>query len=79
MPVQVNVHDAKTQLSALLDRVLGGEEIIIAKAGKPVARLTPLLPAAGGARVPGSRLGGMQMAEDFDAPLADDFLSEEAP
>jgi prevent-host-death family protein len=75
MPVQVNVHEAKTHFSALLDRVLGGEEIIIAKAGTPVARLTPLLPAAGRSRVPGSRVGGMRMADDFDAPLPDDFLS----
>ncbi len=71
----VNVHDAKTHFSALLDRVLGGEEIIIARAGTPVARLTPLLPAASGPRVPGSRAGGMRMADDFDAPLPDDFLS----
>ncbi len=77
MTAQFNVHDAKTQFSALLDRVLGGEEIIIAKAGTPVARLTPLLPAAGRSRIPGSRLGGMRMAEDFDAPLPDDFLSNE--
>jgi prevent-host-death family protein len=40
----VNVHVAKTQLSSLLDRVARGEEIIIAKAGRPVARLVPLVP-----------------------------------
>lgn len=76
MADQVNVHDAKTHFSALLDRVQGGEEIIIAKAGLPVARLVPLDPAsAGRARLPGSRRGGMWMADDFDAPLPDDFLS----
>ncbi|MCK6506963.1 type II toxin-antitoxin system Phd/YefM family antitoxin [Myxococcota bacterium] len=79
MSVQVNVHDAKTHFSALLDRVLAGEEIIIAKAGTPVARLTQLQPAASGARTPGSRAGGMRMADDFDAPLPDDFLSGAAP
>lgn len=79
MAAHVNVHDAKTHLSALLDRVLAGEEIIIAKAGKPVARLAPLLPSATGCRVPGSRLGGMQMAPDFDEPLAADFLSSDFP
>lgn len=79
MPIQVNVHDAKTHLSALLDRVLRGEEIVIAKAGTPVARLTPLLPAADRSRVPGSRAGKMRMAADFDEPLPDDFLSSEAP
>ena len=62
MPVQVNVHEAKTHFSALLDRVLAGEEIIIAKAGCAVARLTPLLPGTDRARVPGSRVGGMTMA-----------------
>ncbi|MDP2308537.1 MAG: type II toxin-antitoxin system Phd/YefM family antitoxin [Pseudomonadota bacterium] len=79
MPVQVNVHDAKTQFSALLDRVLAGEEIIIAKAGTPVARLTPLLPGTGRARVPGSRVGRMRMAADFDEPLPEDFLSGDLP
>ncbi len=79
MAVHINVHDAKTHFSALLDRVLAGEEIIIAKAGKPVARLTPLLPAADGCRVPGARLGRMKMAADFDDPLPDDFLSGELP
>ena len=44
MAETVNVHAAKTQLSSLLDRVARGEEIIIAKAGKPVARLVPLAP-----------------------------------
>jgi prevent-host-death family protein len=77
MSIQVNVHDAKTHFSALLERVAAGEEIIIAKAGKPVARLTTLAPTASGARVPGSRAGRMWMADDFDEPLPDDFLSGE--
>ena len=77
MAAPVNVHDAKTHFSALLARVLAGEEVIIAKAGTPVARLAPLLPASSGARVPGSRRGKMWMSEDFAAPLPDDFLSSE--
>ena len=79
MPVQVNVNEAKAQLSALLDRVLGGEEIIIAKGGTPVARLMPLVPMREGSRVPGSRQGLMRMAPDFDEPLPDDFLTSEHP
>ena len=41
---QINIHEAKTQLSRLIERSLSGEEFIIAKAGKPVARLTPIKP-----------------------------------
>lgn len=74
MPTQVNVHEAKTHFSALLDRAAAGEEILIAKAGTPVARLVPLAPSSG-ARVPGARRGRMVMAEDFDDALPADFLS----
>lgn len=42
--VQVNIHDAKTQLSKLIERARHGEEVIIAKSGKPVAKLTPIEP-----------------------------------
>lgn len=77
MSSPVNVHDAKTHFSELLERVQRGEEIIIAKAGRPVARLVPL--EAAGPRVPGSRAGKMWMAEDFDAPLPEDFLGTETP
>lgn len=63
----VNVHEAKTQLSKLLQRVEGGEELVIARSGTPVARLVPVEgpPAR---RVPGSARGQVQVAEDFDAP-----------
>lgn len=74
MAIQVNVHDAKTQLSALLDRVLAGEEVVIAKAGRPVARLVPLAPGAAGSRVPGNRAGQLRMSDDFDEPLDAEFL-----
>lgn len=68
----VNVHEAKTQLSRLLVRVSRGEEIIIAKSGKPVAKLSPLDVAK--PRLPGSARGRLQLREDFDAPLPEDLL-----
>jgi prevent-host-death family protein len=70
----VNVHAAKTHFSSLLDRVAAGEEIVIAKAGKPVARLTGL---SSGNRLPrrlGSLAGRAVVPADFDAPLPDDVL-----
>jgi prevent-host-death family protein len=72
---QVNVHDAKTNLSRLLLRVAAGEEVIIARAGKPVARLVPYEEAPS-RRVLGQDAGHVHIAEDFDAPLAEDFLDE---
>lgn len=68
----VNVHEAKTHLSKLLERVAQGEEIILAKAGRPVARLVPLAPHAG-RRVPGSARGKISISDDFDAPLPEDL------
>jgi len=75
MSVQVNIHEAKTHLSELLVRVKEGEEIIIAKAGKPIARLVPVgeRPAR---RVPGSAKGKVTIAPDFDAPLPEAILRE---
>lgn len=70
----VNVHEAKTHLSSLLDEVAGGSEIIIAKAGKPVARLVPVEKAPP-KRVPGVLRGKIRISEDFDAPLPDDVLA----
>jgi prevent-host-death family protein len=63
----VNIHNAKTHLSKLLKRVVKGEEIVIAKAGKPVARLIPERPAATAKRVPGIDKGKLWIADDFDA------------
>jgi prevent-host-death family protein len=68
-----NVHEAKTHLSRLLEQVAEGEEIVIARAGKPVARLVPAKPAPG-ARVLGIEKGRVFIADDFDAPLPDDVL-----
>jgi prevent-host-death family protein len=64
----VNVHEAKTRLSKLLQRVQLGEEIIIAKAGRPVARLAPLAEKVS-VRKPGSAKGLISLSADFDAPL----------
>jgi len=72
---QVNVHDAKTNLSRLLLRVAAGEEVIIARAGKPVARLVPYEEAPP-RRVLGQDAGHVHIAEDFDAPLPEDLLDE---
>jgi prevent-host-death family protein len=70
----VNVHEAKTHLSRLLERVAAGEEVIIAKSGKPVARLVPV--AAPGKRPLGLDAGKGWIADDFDAPLPQELLDE---
>lgn len=62
----VNIHEAKTHFSKLLARVSAGEEIIIAKAGKPVARLLPIVLASSKKRVPGIDKGKIWMAKDFN-------------
>ena len=62
----VNIHEAKTNLSKLLKRVAAGEEIIVAKAGEPVAKLVPYTAPAKKPRVPGSMKGKIWMAPDFD-------------
>jgi prevent-host-death family protein len=61
----VNIHEAKTHLSRLVERVARGEEIVIAKAGKPVARLIPYAEERG-PRSPGAWEGRVRIAEDFD-------------
>ena len=63
----VNVHEAKTHLSRLLQRVASGEEITIANAGVPVARLVPIA-ASSGKRELGTDAGRIWIADDFDAP-----------
>ena len=74
-PKSVNVHEAKTHLSRLLGRVGRGEEIVIARAGRPVARLLPVgRPKE--ERVLGLDRDTVVIADDFDAPLPDDLLAE---
>lgn len=63
-----NIHQAKTHLSRLLERVSNGEEIVIARSGRPIARLVPFAAAP---RRPGSLKGKIEIADDFDAPLPD--------
>lgn len=70
----VNVHEAKTHLSRILEQVEGGEEIVIARAGHPVARLIPFESAPRSVAPPGSLAGsGFWIADDFDAPVNDLF------
>lgn len=74
----VNIHEAKTHFSRILDRVARGEEIVIGKAGKPIARLVPYREQAG-PRAPGAWQGRVRIAPDFDdlpADLAAAFRGE---
>lgn len=64
----VNIHEAKTHLSRLIERVGRGEEITLAKAGRPVAKLVPLAPRVD-RRSPGTAKGRIVVASDFEAPL----------
>jgi prevent-host-death family protein len=68
MTTKVNIHEAKTHLSKLLQRVMNGEEIVIAKAGKPIARLAPIK-SGPKKRVPGSAKSKVKVSTDFDEPL----------
>lgn len=71
--MEVNVHEAKTHLSRLLQRVAAGEEVTIAKSGVPVARLVAVEPTKK-TRPLGFARGEIWIADDFDAPLPDDLL-----
>lgn len=69
----VNIHEAKTHLSRLVEQAAAGQEIIIAKAGKPVARLVPLEARPQPKRL-GLLKGKVRVPDDFDDPLPDDVL-----
>jgi len=69
----VTVHQAKTNLSKLIQRASEGEEIIIARGSKPVARLIPLGPV-NGKRQPGSLKGKLEIGPEFFEPLSEDEL-----
>ena len=69
----VNIHAAKTQLSRLVEAAASGQEIVIAKAGRPVARLVPLALPVRPKRL-GLLRGKIRVSADFDAPLPDDVL-----
>jgi prevent-host-death family protein len=62
----INVHEAKTHLSRILDQVAAGESVIIGKAGKPVAVLSPYAPSHK-ARKPGTLKGRIRISDDFDS------------
>jgi len=72
MTAIVNVHEAKTHLSRLLERAHNGEEIILAKAGKPYARLMPLPPRE---RRRLGQLAGLSLGPEFFEPLPEDELA----
>jgi prevent-host-death family protein len=71
----VNIHQAKTNFSKLVDAVMQGEEIIIAKAGKPAVKLVPIV-AVKSKRKPGALKGKIKISKDFNAPLPDDILDQ---
>ena len=78
---QVNIYEAKTHLSSLVERAAKGEEIVIAKAGKPMAKLTPVLEHLESKEPEPLRFGQNLMgitylADDFDAPLPEDVLRD---
>jgi prevent-host-death family protein len=72
--MEVNIHEAKTHLSRLLQKVAAGEEVTIARAGVPVARLVAVEPKTKNVRPLGFARGQVWIADDFDAPLPDDLL-----
>lgn len=71
----VNIYEAKTQLSKLVDLASSGTDVVIARAGKPVARLIPFIPEKRLTGL-GSLKGQGWIADDFDAPLPDEILAE---
>jgi len=73
MTVQVNIYEAKSNLSKLINQVIAGEEVIVAKSGNPVAKIVPFEKPAQN-RKPGSAKGKLIISDDFDAPLPDDIL-----
>ena len=73
--MQVNMHEAKTHFSRLVERALAGEQIVIARDGVPLVTLEPLR-RVGQPRTPGLSRGRGRVAGDFDAPLDEETLRE---
>ena len=73
--MEVNIHEAKTNFSRLLARVAAGEEVIISRAGTPIAKLSAYH-APDSERVLGRGAGQMRVPEDFDDPLPESVLKE---
>jgi prevent-host-death family protein len=74
MSSSINIYDAKTQLSRLVDRAIAGEEIVIARAGRPLVKLVPVEPTQPGRRRLGLARGQIWMAPDFDE-LPEDVMA----
>jgi antitoxin (DNA-binding transcriptional repressor) of toxin-antitoxin stability system len=72
---KVNIYQAKSQLSRLVEQAASGRDVIIARGGKPVARLTQLTPPSRKIRF-GLLKGKVRVASDFDAPLPNDVLGQ---
>jgi prevent-host-death family protein len=75
--MKVNIYQAKSQLSALLEKAQAGEDIVIARAGKPVARLTPIgskSESRSGVRFGGIKTAKLKLSADFHAPITDEDL-----
>jgi prevent-host-death family protein len=70
----VNIHEAKTNLSRIVEEVAAGAEVIIAKAGKPMARLSPIKPPTKRKRF-GQLKGRIKVPADFNAPLDEETLA----
>jgi prevent-host-death family protein len=75
MATIINIHEAKTHLSRIVDEVAAGREVIIAKAGKPMARLAPLVRAPRPKKL-GLLKGKLKVPDDFNKPLEDSELAE---
>ncbi len=76
MSETVNIYEAKTRLSQLVDRAAKGDDVIIARAGRPIARLVAFRPPAA-VRKPGRMRGRIRVARNFDAPLPDDLFESD--
>ena len=72
----VNIHQAKTHLSKLLEEVMQGHEVVIAKAGIPIAVIHPILPKKP-KRVFGAMKGKFTLPKDFDAPLSEEAFNQD--
>lgn len=69
----INIHEAKTQLSKLLEQVQAGEDVVIARAGTPIVRLIPYALPSRRIAPPGAMEGEGRIADDFDAPIDELF------
>lgn len=74
MAKTVNMHEAKTNLSKLVEEAEAGEEVVLARAGRPAVRLVPVRPPR--KRKLGQWKGKVRMSKDFDTPLPEDMLRE---